>query len=321
MRAIVYTKYGPPDVLHLKQVDKPIPGDNEVLIRVHATTVTSGDIHLRKGDPWLARLFAGPVTPRRPVLGHELAGIVEATGNNVKRFRQGDAVFGSTNLDSGAYAEYLCLPEDGVIAQKPENISFKQAAAVPVGALTALYFLRKGNIQPGHKILVYGASGSVGTYAVQIARYLGAHVTGVCSTVNIEMVKSLGADSVIDYTREDFTQSGVCYDMIFDCVGKTSFKNCRHVLNPGGLYVTTAVSLSLLVQKLFNAMTGATKLITGIARQTPGELQLLIELVEKGKIKPVIDKIFPLEQIVEAHRYVEQGHKKGNVVVEAVIEP
>jgi len=321
MRAIVYTKYGPPDVLHLKQVDKPIPGDNEVLIRVHATTVTSGDIHLRKGDPWLARLFAGPVTPRRPVLGHELAGIVEATGNNVKRFRQGDAVFGSTNLDSGAYAEYLCLPEDGVIAQKPENISFKQAAAVPVGALTALYFLRKGNIQPGHKILVYGASGSVGTYAVQIARYFGAHVTGVCSTVNIEMVKSLGADSVIDYTREDFTQSGVCYDMIFDSVGKTSFKNCRHVLNPGGLYVTTAVSLSLLVQRLFNAMTGATKLITGIARQTPGELQLLKELVEKGKIKPVIDKIFPLEQIVEAHRYVEQGHKKGNVVVEAVIEP
>jgi NADPH:quinone reductase-like Zn-dependent oxidoreductase len=319
MKSIIYKKFGPPDVLQLQQKPKPVPADDEVLIRVHATTVTSGDIHLRTGEPLLARLFAGPVSPRNPVLGHEFAGLIEATGKEVRQFFPGDKVFGSTNMNSGAYAEYLCLPEDGVIAQKPGHISFEQAAAIPVGALTALYFLRKGNIQRGQKILVYGASGSVGTYAVQIARHLGAHVTGVCSSVNIELVKSLGADNVIDYTREDFTQSGICYDMIFDSVGKNSFTHCRHVLNPGGLYVTTAVSLSLLVQRLISIITGGRKLITGIARQTPEDLQLVKELVETGKIKPVLDKIFPLEQITEAHRYVEQGHKKGNVVIRVAI--
>jgi NADPH:quinone reductase-like Zn-dependent oxidoreductase len=315
MKAVVYTRFGPPDVLQLEEADKPVPADNDLLIRVYATTVTSGDIHLRKGDPLLARLFAGPVTPGNPVLGHELAGIVEATGSNVKNFRPGDAVFGSTNLESGAYAEYLRLPEDGIIALKPENISFGEAAAVPVGALTALYFLRKGNIQRGQKVLVNGASGSVGSYAVQLARYFGANVTGVCSSANIEMMKSLGADNVIDYTRDDFTQSRVCYDMIFDSVGKVSFTHCRHVLNPDGLYITTAVSLSLLVQQLFTSITGGRKVVTGIARQVPEDLELLKELVETGKIKPVIDRIFSMEQIADAHRYVEQGHKKGNVVI------
>jgi NADPH:quinone reductase-like Zn-dependent oxidoreductase len=319
MKSIVYRKFGPPHVLQLRETPKPVPGDDEILIRVHATTVTAGDIHLRTGKPLLARLFAGPVTPRHPVLGHELAGTVDATGNNVKRFKPGDAVFGSTNLQSGAYAEYLCLPEDGIIALKPENVSFEEAAAVPVGALTALFFLRKGNIQRGQKVLVYGASGSVGSYALQLARYFGAHVTGVCSTANIEMVKNLGADDVIDYTREDFTRSGICYDMIFDSVGKASFAHCRHVLNPDGLYITTAVSLSLLAQKLVTSITGGRKLIIGIAGQTTENLQLLKDLVETGKIKPVIDRIFSLEQIADAHRYVEPGHKKGNVVIRVAI--
>ncbi len=320
MKTIVYHSFGSPDVLQVKNTANPVPGDNEVLIKVHATTVTSGDIHLRKGDPLLARLFAGPVTPRNPVLGHELAGVVEATGSKVKNFRPGDAVFASTNLESGAYAEYLCLAEDGIIAMKPENISFGDAAAVPVGALTALYFLRKGNIQRGQKVLINGASGSVGTYAVQLARYFGANVTGVCSTANIEMVKSLGANNVIDYTREDFTRSRVCYDMIFDSVGKTSFTRCRHVLNHDGVYITTAVSLSLLGQKLFTSIAGGRKLITGIARQIPEDLELLKELVVTGRIKPVIDRIFPMEQIADAHRFVEQGHKKGNVVIRVVTE-
>lgn len=255
------------------------------------------------------------------MLGHELAGIVEATGNNVKHFTPGDAVFGSTNLQSGAYTEYLCLPEDGIIALKPGNISFEEAAAVPVGALTALYFLRKGNIRRGQKVLVYGASGSVGSYALQLASYFGAHVTGVCSTANIEMVKTLGADNVIDYTREDFTRSGICYDMIFDSVGKSSFTHCRHVLNPDGMYITTAVSLSLLVQKLFTSITGGRKLIIGIAGQAKEDLELLKDLVKTGRIKPFIDRIFPLERIADAHRYVEQGHKKGNVVIRVSVGP
>jgi len=315
MKTVIYTKFGPPDVLHVKEVDRPVPEDNQVLIRILATTVTAGDWRLRKGDPFAARLFAGPITPRNPVLGHEFAGQIESVGKAVKLFREGDQVFGSTGMESGAYSEYLCLPEDGLIALKPPNISFEEAAALPVGASTALFFLNKGNVQNGQKVLIYGASGSVGTFAVQLAKYFGAEVAGVCSTQNMELVKSLGADTVIDYTSEDFTESGQVYDLIFDAIGKTSFSRCKQVLAENGTYVTTAVNLSLIFQSLITSFASRRRLIIGIAEQSTDALKFLKSLVEKGKIKPVIDRSYVLEQIVEAHSYVESGHKKGNVVI------
>ena len=320
MNVIVYTQYGPPEVLHPAEVAKPVPDNNEVLVALYATTVTSGDIHLRKGEPLLARLFAGPLTPRNPVLGHEFAGVIEATGKQVTLFSRGDRVFGSTNLASGAYAEYLCLPQDGILARKPENLSFEDAAAVPVGALTALYFLRKSNLQHGHKVLIYGASGSVGTFAVQLASHFGAHVTGVCSTANITLVKSLGADRVIDYTRENFGKNDENYDIIFDTVGKTSFSRCKNALIANGRYVTTAVSLTLLVEKLFTLISSSRKLVMGIAAQKTEDLDFLKVLIEAGKLKPVIDRHYAWGEITAAHRYVEQGHKKGNVAIQIKAE-
>ena len=318
MKTVIYTKFGPPDVLHVKEVDKPAPKDNEVLIRILATTVTAGDWRLRKGDPFAARLFAGPFTPKNPVLGHEFAGQIESVGKAVKNFKEGDEVFGSTGLESGAYSEYLCVPEDGLLALKPPNVSFEEAAALPVGASTALYFLSKGNVQNGQKVLIYGASGSVGTFAVQLAKHFGAEVTGVCSTQNMALVKSLGADTVLDYTREDFSESGQVYDLIFDTIGKTSFSRCKNALLENGIYVTTAVNLSLFFQSLLAALVSRRKLIIGIAGQSTEVLEFLKSLVEKGKITPVIDRIYPLEQIVEAHSYVESGHKKGNVVISLI---
>ncbi len=296
MRAIVATKSGPPDVLELREVEKPAPGAGEVLIRVRAATVTTGDVVTRK-IPRLAYLPLGLLMglKRKQTPGHEFAGEVEAVGAGVTRFAVGDRVFGTTTgLSAGANAEYVCLPADGTLAAIPDGASYEQAAAVPVGGMTALYFLRQGNIQAGQKALIYGASGSVGSFAVQLAKHFGAEVTGVCSTANVDMVRSLGADKVVDYKTEDFTASGERYDLIFDAVGKISRSDYEAALAPDGAFVTVG---------------------KGTASESADDLALLGGLIAAGELTAAIDRRYPLDQAAEAHRYVETGRKKGNVVI------
>jgi NADPH:quinone reductase-like Zn-dependent oxidoreductase len=314
MKAIIYTQFGPPEVLQLKEVNTPQPKDNEVLIRIHATTVVKEDPDMRASPG-----FNGFLKPRNPILGQELAGVIEETGSRVTRFRPGDQVFGIDMF--GAYAEYKCMPEDGALSIKPANMSYEEAASIPNGALTALPFLRdKGRIQGGQSVLIYGASGSVGTAAVQLAKYYGANVTAVCSTANLEWVKDLGADQVIDYTREDFVKNGRTYDIIFDTMGKHLFSECKGSLTEHGVFLTTGVMPGNMLHVLWTSRTRAKKAMfaaTGLrpAREKAKDLVSLKELIESGKLKAVIDRCYPLEQIADAHRYVGQGHKRGNVVI------
>ena len=328
MKAIVYTKYGLPDVLQLKEVEKPAPKDNEVLIRVCATSVNYGDLAARNFKAispqefnmpllfWLlAKISFGLSKPNITILGSEFSGRVEAAGKAVKLFKPGDQVFGYPGQSFGAYAEYLCMPEDGTVALKPANLTYEEAAVVPYGAIMALNLLRKMNIQPGQKVLINGASGGIGSAAVQIAKHFGAEVTGVCGTPRLGFVKSLGADKVIDYTKDDFTKNGETYDLIFDILGKSSFSRCQGSLKPNGTLLFASFKMRQLFQMLLTSKTKGKKVICAIA---PGSLEDLIsvkELIEEGKIKAVIDRRFPLEQAAEAHRYVENGYKKGNVVI------
>jgi len=322
MKAVVYSKYGPPDVLQLRDVEKPIPKDNEIRIKIYATTVTSGDVIVRsfKHIPlflWLPfRIATGFTKPKKPTQGSDFAGEIDAVGENVKLFKTGDRVFGIDGDGLGAYAEYKCLSETAALTIMPGNMDFEEAAAIPFGAHTALCFLKdKGHIQPGQKVLIYGASSSVGSAAVQIAKYYEAEVTGVCSTTNINMVKSLGADKVIDYTQEDFSKNGETYDIIFDAVTKSSYSQCKNSLSAKGFYMATFPSMSLILQMLWTSIAGGRKVIHSVAAERKEDMVFFKQLIETGKLKAVIDKCYPLEEIAEAHRYVEQGHKKGNVVM------
>lgn len=305
MKAAIYREYGPPNVLRLEEVEKPKPKDNELLVKIHAATVTSGDVRLRSSDfPslfWLpARLIFGLFKPKKKILGHELAGTVEEIGKRITKFKVGESVFGtSTMLKGGSYAEYICLPQEwknGVVVQKPKNMSFEEAAALPIGAMTAIYLLEKADLRNGQTVLVYGASGSVGSYAVQIARQKGATVTGVCSGSNFEMVKSLGAESLVDYKKEDYSKTKEKFDIVFDAVGKTTKSNAKKVLVDGGKFVT----------------------INMLTKEKAEHLEQIKELAEQGKLKPFIDKTYALKEIVKAHEYVETGRKKGNVVIKII---
>ncbi len=320
MKAVVYEKYGPPEVLQIREVEKPVPKDNEVLIKTHATTVTSGDWRVRSlnvpvGFGLITRLVFGITRPRQPILGTELAGVVESVGNHVSKFKVGDQVFAFSDAAMGCYAEYKCMPQDGAMALKPANLTFDEAAAISFGGTTALNFLRRGKLQRGESVLVIGASGGVGTAVVQLARHFGADVTGVCSSANVELVRSLGARHVIDYTKEDFTQNGKTYDIIVDTAGTAPFSRSKASLKAGGRLLLVLAGLPDMLLIPWGAMTSNKKIIAGPASGRAEDLRFLASLAETGEFKPVIDRRYPFEQIAEAHRYVDSGRKRGNVVI------
>ena len=320
MKAIVYERYGPPEVLQLKEVEKPTPKDNEVLIRTHATTVTSGDWRVRSlnvpaGFGLIMRLVFGVSRPKQPILGTELAGVVESVGKDVRKFKVGDQVFAFSDAAMGCHAEYKCMPEDGAVALKPPNLTYDEAAALSFGGTTALDFFRKGKLQSGERVLVNGASGGVGTAAVQLARHFGADVTGVCSTANVELVRSLGASHVIDYTKEDFTRNGETYDVIVDTAGTAPFSRSKASLKEGGRLLMVLGGLPDMLQIPWVSMTSSKKVIAGPAAGRAEDLRFLAGLAEAGEFKPVIDRRYPFERIAEAHSYVDTGRKKGNVVI------
>jgi NADPH:quinone reductase-like Zn-dependent oxidoreductase len=324
MRAIVWTKYGPPEGLELREVEKPTPKADEVLIKVHATTVTAGDCEARRlqfplGLGLAIRVYAGLIRPvRLTILGQEVAGEIEAVGQDVTLFKAGDQVFASTGFGFGGYAEYKCMaesPDMGVLALKPVNMSYEEAAAVPVGGLEALHFLRQGGIQSGHKVLINGAGGSIGTIGIQLAKHFGAKVTAVDSGGKLDMLRSLGADHTIDYTQEDFTERGEVYDVIFDVVGKAPWAGTMRSLSRNGVYLLANPSLSRLVRGAWTSMTSSKRIVSGAAEHRTADLLFLKDLIESGTLRVVIDRRFPLEQTAEAHRYVEAGGKKGNVVI------
>ncbi|NQU68843.1 MAG: NAD(P)-dependent alcohol dehydrogenase [Candidatus Marinimicrobia bacterium] len=322
MKAILHTQYGPPDELQLTEVDKPIPKDDEVLIKIHATTVTTSDCNVRnftfipKSFLFFARLMFGFKKPNINILGIDLAGEIEAVGKDVKRFKEGDQVFGSPGTRFGAHAEYICIPEKKALVIKPTNMTYEEAAAISLAGNTALFFIRDlGKIQAGQKILIHGASGAIGTYAVQLAKYYGAEVTGVCSAANAEMVQSIGADKVIDYTKEDFTKSGETYDVIFGAVGKVKFSQCKSSLKQNGIYLENMLELKDMLIMIWTSIIGGKKIKGGMSIESIENLNFFLELIESGKLKPVIDRCYPLEQTAEAFKYVEKGHKKGNIVI------
>ncbi len=328
MKAIIYTEYGSPDVLHLADVARPEPQDNEVLIRVHATPVNFGDLFARNFKSVTPRKFNMPIffwlptrlafgwqKPKKNILGSEFAGVVEVVGAQVTRFKPGDAVFGYRGQNMGAYAEYVCMPENGALAMKPANMTFEEAAAVPYGALTALSLLRKVNLLPGQKVLINGASGGIGSAAVQLAKYFGAEVTGVCSTPRVSFVKALGADKVIDYTKEDFTRNDETYDVIVDILGKSSFGRGKKSLKPNGLYLFVSFKMKQLAQMLWTKIVGGPKVICALSSEKPEDLALIKGLIETGQYKAIVDKHYPMGQAAEAHRYAEAGQKHGSVVI------
>lgn len=323
MKAILHTAYGPADLLQVREVNKPTPKDHEVLIKIHATTVSTGDCNMRnftfvtKSMRPMAKLMFGIGKPwKARILGTELAGEVERTGKEVKRFKTGDRIVASTGMVGGGHAQYACLPETGALAIKPDSLTWEEAVAIPFGANTALYFLRDlGKIHAGQELLIIGASGSIGSAGVQLAKHFGAIVTAVCSSANLDMVKSLGADKIVDYTKEDVTKNGETYDVIFDIVGATTFDRCKNSLKPQGVFLQNIMGVTDMFRYLWTSMTAGKKLKGGVAMEDLKRLNFIVDLAATRKLKPIIDRSYPLEQIAAAFKYVEQGHKKGNVVI------
>jgi len=315
MKAIELTKYGAPEFLQMTEVEKPSPKENEILIKIHASSVSSGDARMRRADPFVIRLIFGFKRPRKSILGVVVAGEIEAIGTSVSKYKIGDQVFGSSGMNFGAHAEYVSVPEDAVLALKPGNMSYEEAAAIPFGATASMHFLRIANIQQDQKVLIYGASGALGTLAVQLAKNSGAEVTAVCSTANVELMNTLGADHVIDYTREDFTQNGKKYDVVFDTIGKSSLRKALKSLSDHGHLLLASAGIGTMIGGSVKSMFIKKKIVSGVIKETVKDMNFFKQLIEKGNLKAVIDRTYPLEQIAEAHAYVDKGHKKGNVII------